>query len=268
MTSVAGEAAARRPLAVPVRPGRGGSFPLPHNNAVAQRAVDPQFCAIFTGLTRLTQAAAQVDTPQPDPTLWLSVAEIARRQTPPVSREAVSKRVKAFEASGQLSTRKGPGNTKLVNVVAYDRLVKWETDPAQALRNVPPAPPPAQGESGDGFAQHRAARESYQAENARLDLEERLKRLVDKEEVERRTMDIFRRMRDRLMAMPARLSDRLAAQPDAAAIRTTLAAEIRKELENFAKRLDAASDEGAETEIADDDDAREPDRSEPQEAPG
>lgn len=187
-----------------------------------------------------------------DPNVWLSISEIARQRG--VSKVAVHKRVKAFVAQGALATRPGPRNTVLVNVVAYDRLVKSETDPAQALRNAAAEPDAPQQAPSPGFAAHRAARESYQAENARLDLEERLGRLVDRDAVARTTMDVFRRFRDRMLSIPPRAADRLAALPDAAAIRAKLAEEIRRELEQFAARLDAmnAGAVGEDTDWPDD----------------
>jgi hypothetical protein len=190
-----------------------------------------------------------------DDDLWLSLTDVAARYG--VTKAAISKRVKAFVAAGSLTTRPGPGGKVLVNIVAYDRLVKAETDPAQALRNgtVPAAEPADDTMSGKGgFHQHRAARESYQAENARLDLEERLGRLVDKEDVGRLTADIFRRFRDRMLSLPARLADRLAALPDAAAIRSRLNEEIRRELDHFAQHLDTMDADAldADAELTDD----------------
>lgn len=189
------------------------------------------------------------DTVDADNGLWLSMAEIGRRQNPPVSREAVRKRVERFVRDGLLSTRPGPGKAILVNWVAYDRLVRSETDPAQALRNGREDERPA---TGGSFSASRAERESYQAENARLDLEERLGRLVDRSEILRLIADVFRRHRDRLLSVPARYADRLAAAPDAAAARSLLTTALRQELDAFAGMLDAIEAGGDAMDTTDD----------------
>lgn len=194
-----------------------------------------------------------------DADLWVSLAEAGRRQVPPVSRAAVSKRVGKLKELGRLTTRKGPRGEVLVNIVAYLRAVQEETDPAQALRNGT-APlldgdddaaveAPAAGSEGDAnYHRSRAKREAFNAENARLDLEERLGRIADKDDVEHRTMQVFRKVRDRLLGMPAGLSERLAAQPDARAVRALLQTEIRHLLTTLADELDhmAEEEEGAE----------------------
>lgn len=162
------------------------------------------------------------------------------------------KRVTRLVGAGRLATKPGPRNTVLVNIVALNRAIATETDPAQALRNGSP-PEEAGDEPGDvtapltaaptGYHASRSQREAYQAENARLDLEERLLRLADKDDVERRTMATMRVLRDRLLALPATISDRLAAAPDARAVRTLLTNELRAVLEALATRLEALDDD-------------------------
>ena len=198
--------------------------------------------------------AATVDAPV-DAVLWVSLAEAGRRQSPPVSREAVRKRVERLQAAGRLTTRPGARGAVLVNIAAYLRAVREETDPAQALRNgstlfadtstgdddeADDASPAA---SGSGYHDARAQREKINAEGARLDLEERLGRLVLKDDVERRTMQVMRTARDRLLGLPARLAEKLAAQPDARAVRAVLQTEIRRALEVLARDLAALDDD-------------------------
>jgi len=200
--------------------------------------------------------------------IWLSLTDVAAQKG--VSKVAIHKRVKKFVGAGMLSTKPGPRGTVLVNIVAFDRLVADETDPAQALRNggeldldnesdgvaetvAGANDGPAGKQPGAGsYASARADRESYQAENARLDLEERLDRLTDREEVARRQMDVFRRHRDRLLSIPARLQDRLASADDGQAIRMILTTEIRRELDGLAEKLDALASENDDLELDDD----------------
>lgn len=192
------------------------------------------------------------------PELWVSLAEAGRSLTPPVSRAAVSKRVKKLVAAGRLRTKAGPMGSVLVNLAVFLRAVREETDPAQDLRNGrPEAPPvfddgedrePASGGGDANYHRSRARREAINAETARLDLDERLGTLLFQDDVDHRTTEVFRRLRDRLMGMPATLSERLAAQPDARAIRALLTTEFRKMLEAMASSLDAT----AETDEGDD----------------
>lgn len=200
--------------------------------------------------------------------LWVPIAEIARRAG--VSRVAAHKNVRRWEAQGVLSTRPGPRGTVLVNQVVYDRLRREIADPSQALRNgradeldlhederheladvaVPGAQPASDGGAGRAsYHASRAEREAYQAENARLDLEGRLDRLIDRDTAERLTMTTFRRVRDSLLALPATVAGRCAAAPNEQAVRAILADEFRRVLEALAVDLDRrevdADDDGA-----------------------
>lgn len=189
-------------------------------------------------------------------------------QSPPVSKQAVSKRVASLVRAGRLATKPGPRNAVLINIVAFNRAVAEETDPAQALRNNRPPidllanaydeggegdDEPVRGGGVESASYHssRAKREAYQAENARLNLAERLEELVSREAVEQRTMEIFRHVRDRLLMLPTRSSERLAAAPDARAVKAILTAEIRRLLETLADELDHLGD----SEDRDDDDS-------------
>lgn len=119
------------------------------------------------------------------PGVWLSVSDLA--QAKGVSKQAVAKRVSKFESLGEQLTRPGDRGTKLVNVAAYDRLVGETGD---IFRSQPP--PKAAAVSADAdeadparasLANEQARRVSYQAELSRLDLEERLGKLVPVSEV-------------------------------------------------------------------------------------
>lgn len=216
----------------------------------------------------MTLVQHAVDGQLTDPQLWVPVAEAARRQAPPISRAAMHKRVANLRAAGRLSTQPGPRGTVLVNIVALNRAIAAETDPAQELRN---RRAPATlldvdddgdaaddtaalpGAGGANYHKSRAEREAYQAENARLDLDERLDRLTDKADVERRTMTAFRKLRDRLLSFPATVADRAASAPDVTAVRNLLATEMRRMLDHLANELDHLEDDAD-----DDDDAGEP----------
>jgi hypothetical protein len=195
--------------------------------------------------------------------LWIPLAEAARRQVPSVSRAAMHKRVSKLVEAGRLNTKPGPRGTVLVNIVALNRAIESETDPSQALRNAAPEPvepnvteddaggdtAPAAPSGGSTYHASRASREAYQAENARLDLEERLQRLTDKDDVGRRTMTVMRKTRDRLLGLPAKVAERLASAPDARAIRTILTSEIRGLLEGLATELETLEDDDDESDI-------------------
>ncbi len=218
----------------------------------------------------MTDASAAVDSG-----LWQPLAAVAKARG--VSRQAVAKRVARYVEAGRLSTRPGPRGTVLVNIVAFDRVTNEETDPAQALRNgrEPDAPAPAAAPTEDdaeaagdeeaapassggaspaaagSYSAAKTLGESYKAENARLDLEERLGRLADRDETRRLTMDVFRVLRDRLLSIPARLQDRLAAAKDPTALRILLHDAIRDELDSLASKLDALEAGGGEVEFDD-----------------
>jgi hypothetical protein len=199
--------------------------------------------------------ASTVDAGLTDPSIWVPVAEAARLQNPPVSRAAMHKRVTRLVEAGRLSTKAGPRNTVLVNIVALNRVIVAETDPAQALRNgrlpleteadedAPEEDAPTASKGGASYHTSRAAREAYQAEHARLDLQDRLGKLADKDDVEQRTMTVMRKIRDRLLALPATVADRVASAPDARTVRTILSAEMRVVLEALAGELDKMDDE-------------------------
>lgn len=112
--------------------------------------------------------------------IWMSVSDVADKRG--VSKQAISKRLKAL--NGRVSTRKD-GNRLLVNIAEYDRVIGTETDPAQELRNrnLPERQPdlPSQtpgGKASLAFSIQRAKRESYDAEMARLRLDELTGKLV------------------------------------------------------------------------------------------
>lgn len=206
----------------------------------------------------MTVVDTAVDGPV-DPSVWLTLTQAAERRG--VSKQAISKTVARLVGEGRLSTRAGQGGAKLINIVAFERLVASETDPSQALRNaqsgMPETPAPtAQQSSAPTYMDSRATREAYQAEAARLDIAERLGDLVSKTDVEARTMRVFRKLRDRLLMMPGRIADRMVAAPDARAMKALLSGELRKLLEALADELDHLTDDtddGGDDDVLGDD---------------
>src|SRR5262249_6992400 len=159
-------------------------------------------------------------------------------------------------------TMPGPRGTVLVNIVELGRVIAAETDPAQALRNgtapdepedfiVDDEPDAPAAASGPNYHASRANREAYQAENARLDLEHRLKLIAYVDDVDRQTMAATRKIRDRFMALPAMCADRLAAAADARAVRAILTVEIRNLLIALDRELLQMDEDDAGSELDD-----------------
>ncbi|KRR16876.1 hypothetical protein [Bradyrhizobium retamae] len=196
-----------------------------------------------------------------DPALWVSISELARIKGK--SKQAVSKRVKRLVESRALETKAGEGGEVMVNRVAYDRAVGETTDPAQALRNpglmVDGAEPPAASRSAAptdesqpksrGYLLHKETSAAYQAENDRLDLEDRLGRTCDRADVEARTFNVFRRVRDRLLSLPSICAPRVINAADERAARAIIDEEVRKVLDAAAKELDRPDDDDAGEEL-------------------
>lgn len=168
---------------------------------------------------------------------WVSVTELAKLRG--VSAAAISKRVKRLREGSGLETS-GQGRSLRINLAHFDRLVGETSDPAQELRNPSgKATGPDDGAGANGsYSTERARREGYQAENARLDLEERLGRIASMEEVDRRNYAAARRARDRLLGLPGRLADKVISAPDARAVRMMLDKEIRAVLAKLAAELE------------------------------
>jgi len=207
------------------------------------------------------------------PDVWVSIAELARLNG--VSKQAVSKRVKKFLDEGLLTVRQ-QGRERHVNAAVYSRLIKDTTDPAQHLRNpgvalssgaVPEAEPapdmdlpladPAEDQVEDGndkgapkqgsYNAAKAKKAEIDAEIAYLDFQERVGKLVSKDAADSKLFEFFRRVRDRMLGLPATCADGLAAAPDARAIRVSLTEEIRKALDEVARDFEGEdSDPDAE----------------------
>ena len=112
--------------------------------------------------------------------LMLSVSEIAQQKG--VSKQAVSKRVARLEASGAIKTRRGPRGKALINIAEYDRAIGETGDlaHAQAPDDAPlfAAADSVSETASATYSREQAREKSYKAELARLDLDERLGKLV------------------------------------------------------------------------------------------
>lgn len=197
------------------------------------------------------QATAQIGE------VWLSLSQIAGLKK--VSVQAISKRVKRLSDEGLITVHKD-GREQKVNLVEFDRAIGATTDPAQELRNPGGVTQPTataaepSDPSKPQYSASRALRESYEAENARLNLEERTGRLGDMSEVEARTFRVFRRARDRFLSLPAVLAPRVYNATDERTVRQIIDEEVRKVLEALAADLDRkgdADDEAAEEDVSD-----------------
>ncbi|EFO33916.1 conserved hypothetical protein [Roseibium sp. TrichSKD4] len=175
-----------------------------------------------------------------------------------VSKQAISKRVKAFEADGVLEVRQ-VGRERRVHAAKFLQLVGNATDPAQGLRNpevnvsgLALETKSAREEQGivknssqASYNEAKAKRAVVEAERARLEYEELIGNIVRKEDADARMFENFRKVRDRLTGLPTVCADALASAPDARTIRTMLSDEIRKILDGLAEEFDQADTDDA-----------------------
>ena len=89
--------------------------------------------------------------------------------------------------------------------------------------------------SAPDYQTSRAIREAYAARLAKLEYEERTAKLISSDEVEMRTFNLARRLRDRMQTIPRRLAAALAAEQDPRVIEQRLDDEIRQALEELSR---------------------------------
>lgn len=181
----------------------------------------------------LTDATATVDG------VWLPVSELARRKG--ISKQAISKRVARFQDQGLLSTKTGERGAVLVNLIDFDRVAGETTDFAREQGGRWPDPAmTAPDSSAVSYTKSQAEEKRYKAEMARLDLEERLRKVLPVAEVEAAMV--------RAAEIIVRIIDRLPTRTDDPATRTILrkfANELRVEI---AASMSALFDEGSADE--------------------
>lgn len=114
-----------------------------------------------------------------DEGLWVSLAELARMRG--VSKQAIAKRVARLEAQHAVTVRPGDRGSRLVNVAEFDKAAGDTTDAVRQLNGAPQKV--AVTESG-ALSQQQTRRARYAADLSRLELEERLGRLLPIKDVE------------------------------------------------------------------------------------
>lgn len=81
------------------------------------------------------------------------------------------------------------------------------------------------------FARSQAQKEYFRAELARLDFEERIGKLVEKEQVDALAFSVARLVRDAMLNIPSRIAGILAAESDQRKVHDLLEKELRQALE-------------------------------------
>lgn len=173
-----------------------------------------------------------------------------------ISRQAVSAQIK----KGQIPV--GPDG--LINPVAADQARAMLVEPARsALKHKPSAdaapvnthsgdeasgdsvnqedepenPENTQAMRGAQLSSHaKAAHYSIQAQLKKLDLEERMGTLVKAEEVSAILGDVFRELRDQLLALPSRVKGPLVMMNDETVIQAYLTEQLRLMLDHAAQQ--------------------------------
>ena len=86
------------------------------------------------------------------------------------------------------------------------------------------------------YASARTMREAYRAKMARLDYEERERKLVDSQKMYEEGFQLGRQVRDAVLGVPDRLADILAAEQDPVKIRQLLQDELEMTLTSLAEQ--------------------------------
>ena len=160
-------------------------------------------------------------------------AEYARHRG--VTKQAVSKAVKA----GKIRLLDGLIDPREADQTWLRRDVQTSAPPVQgpAVRPAAPAPEGPRLTAAD-YWEAKAARERAQAALAELELAEREGKLVDAGEMVAGQFEIFRQLRDALMATPERVAAEFPAET-AALVYEATAREIRQVLEACVARFSA-----------------------------
>jgi hypothetical protein len=121
---------------------------------------------------------------------------------------------------------------KLVDVAASDAVLDdkpVDVTPRETSPEPQARPLPAEavgGASGSSFAQARTAEMVYRARLRKLEFEIRSGKFLPTDEVKVKWYTVTRQIRDKALALPAKLAPQLAALSDVAEIRDLLEAEI------------------------------------------
>jgi len=170
-----------------------------------------------------------------------------------VSHTAVAKAIKAGriskEADGTIDPAKADTQWER-NTLPSQNLNTGATKPAPKVATPPVSTPVSTApvanrelqsplETGriaaPDYQTSRAIREAYAARLAKLEYEERTAKLISSDEVEMRTFNLARRLRDRMQTLPRRLAAALAVEQDPRVIEQRLNDEIRQALEELSR---------------------------------
>lgn len=139
---------------------------------------------------------------------WLSISDLAKHKG--LSKQALAERVVRFEVAGKLTTRPGPGRSKLVNVAEFDRAAGEIGDLGRergaATRRAAMAMPLAPAGTDPSYTQEQARKMAYSADREKIALGEDLERLVPVDRLEAEFT--------RVLAPIARALTRLSAKAD------------------------------------------------------
>lgn len=108
----------------------------------------------------------------------------------------------------------------------------WErnTNPAKARHQKPSDP-----KENYNYHKARGVREVYEAQLAKLEFEEKSKKLIDAEKVKRQAFEIGRITRDSILSIPDRVSAELAGITDQATIHSLLTKELTNALQEIVR---------------------------------
>lgn len=168
-----------------------------------------------------------------------------------VSHTAVAKAIKAGriskEPDGSIDPAKADAQWAR-NTLPSQSLNTGAAQPAAKVATPPVSTPVATGSSRElsppmetgrisapDYQTSRAIREAFAARLAKLEYEERTGKLISSDEVEMRTFNLARRLRDRMQTLPRRLAAALAAEQDPRVIEQRLDDEIRQALEELSR---------------------------------
>lgn len=168
-----------------------------------------------------------------------------------VSHTAVAKAIKAGRISKEPDGTIDPAKADAQwarNTLPSQSLNTGAAKPAAKVATPPVSTPVATGStrelsplletgriSAPDYQTSRAIREAYAARLAKLEYEERTSKLISADDVEMRTFNLARRLRDRMQTLPRRLAAALAAEQDPRVIEQRLDDEIRQGLEELSR---------------------------------
>lgn len=169
--------------------------------------------------------------------LWLTVTELAERLG--LDKSAVSKRLRRLADTGvAISTMPGKGRELLVNVAEYERAVGTDGDQARRLASKGAADEPESLSAS--YSREQAREKSFSADLKRLDLEERLGKLLPVDQVAAAATRVGEVLVRAIEQVPGRADDCAAAvlKDGAQGARSVLKSVARDLREDLAKALD------------------------------